>query len=318
YWMAGESNVMGLLSAYGRTERSIEIQELDLTVEQVVELHEFLEWNELPENRFYAYDYYRDNCSTRVRDALDRVMDGRLESWARNRPTSQSYRDHTLQLSSGLFWVSVGMHFGLGPGVDDPLPAWDAMFVPMELRDHIRDFPSEPGSSTSMVRRQWVFSPGSIPEAPTETPRWIGGFLAAGILGALFFAGLGPTAAADRRWVRRGFFGIAIPWLLVVGGIGTLIGLLWAFTDHTDTHGNVNLLYATPLHLALALLWPLADGRDWARRMAVRAGFFVAALSILGLGLELLSIPEQVNAEFIGFLVPANLAMAWAIWKEGS
>ncbi|MFW6199998.1 MAG: DUF4105 domain-containing protein [Gemmatimonadota bacterium] len=338
YWMAGEPNVTGLLSAYARTERSVEIQELRLTVEQVTELHEFLEWNELPENRFYPYDYYRDNCSTRVRDALDRVMEGRLGAWARDRPTNQSYRDHTLQLSSGLFWVSIGMHFGLGPSVDDPLSAWDAMFVPMELRDHIRDFPSEPGSSTSMVRRQWVFSPGSIPEAPRETPGWIGGFLAAGILGALFFAGVGPmigsgpsarprtsdsreaggaapTAASDRPWIRRGFFGVTIPWLLMVGGIGTLIGLLWTLTDHADTHGNVNLLYATPLHLALALLWPLGHGRAWARRTAVRAGVLVAALSLLGVGLEILSIPEQDNAEFIWLLVPANLSMAWALWK---
>ena len=43
-----------------------------------LELQRFLQWNERPENRFYHYDYYRDNCSTRVRDALDRVLGGRI------------------------------------------------------------------------------------------------------------------------------------------------------------------------------------------------------------------------------------------------
>ena len=45
---------------------------------------EFLEWNERPENRFYHYDYYRDNCSTRVRDALDRVLGGRIHAGDRS------------------------------------------------------------------------------------------------------------------------------------------------------------------------------------------------------------------------------------------
>ena len=46
---------------------------------------EFLEWNERPENRFYHYDYYRDNCSTRVRDALDRALGGAIRGRYRQR-----------------------------------------------------------------------------------------------------------------------------------------------------------------------------------------------------------------------------------------
>lgn len=318
YWMAGEPNVSGLLSAYSRTGRRIEIQELDLAPEAVRELHEFLEWNELPENRFYGYDYYRDNCSTRVRDALDRVLDGRLEAWARARITDASYRDQTLRLSDGLFWVSAGMHFGLGPSVDDPLSAWESMFIPMELRDHLRSFPTRPNAGTSIVVRQWVFAPGSLPAAPTETPRWIGGFLVVGLLASLVVAGgaaLASRAREARPWLRRTVFGVAIPWLLVVGGMGTLIALLWAFTDHVGTHGNVNLLYATPFHLALAVLWPLSRRREWARRTALRAAGLIAALAVLGLALEALSLPDQVNGEFLVLLVPSNLALAWAVWK---
>ena len=45
------------------------------------------EWNERPEHRFYHYDYYRDNCSTRVRDALDRVAGRRAARQTDGLPT---------------------------------------------------------------------------------------------------------------------------------------------------------------------------------------------------------------------------------------
>ena len=40
-------------------------------------LLEYLQWNAQDAHKYYRYDYYRDNCSTRVRDALDRVLRGR-------------------------------------------------------------------------------------------------------------------------------------------------------------------------------------------------------------------------------------------------
>ena len=63
---------------YRRANRSVWVQELEMPPARRLELQRFLEWNERPENRFYHYDYYRDNCSTRVRDALDRALGGRI------------------------------------------------------------------------------------------------------------------------------------------------------------------------------------------------------------------------------------------------
>ena len=53
---------------------------------------QFLEWNALPENAEYRYDYFSDNCSTRVRDAIDRVVGGTLRQSAEAVLTSRSYR----------------------------------------------------------------------------------------------------------------------------------------------------------------------------------------------------------------------------------
>jgi hypothetical protein len=79
------------LGAYVAANRSIWIQELNLTPAQSAALRDFLEWNELPENRFYQYDPYRDNCSTRIRDAIDRVLGGRLKELTDNEATGGTY-----------------------------------------------------------------------------------------------------------------------------------------------------------------------------------------------------------------------------------
>lgn len=77
YWTEGfETN--WFVSLYVEDNRSVWAQELNLTPAQRVAMREFVEWNAREENKFYLYDYYRDNCSTRVRDAIDRAPFGEV------------------------------------------------------------------------------------------------------------------------------------------------------------------------------------------------------------------------------------------------
>ena len=63
-----------MVEQYRALGRPITLQRLNLTPAQKRDLRDFLRWNELEENRYYRYDYFLDNCSTRLRDALDRVL----------------------------------------------------------------------------------------------------------------------------------------------------------------------------------------------------------------------------------------------------
>ncbi|NJD20389.1 MAG: DUF4105 domain-containing protein, partial [Gemmatimonadetes bacterium] len=67
-----------MIEAYAGTGREVVAQELALTPSQRAALQAFADWNALPQNRDYRYDYFRDNCSTRVRDALDQALAGAL------------------------------------------------------------------------------------------------------------------------------------------------------------------------------------------------------------------------------------------------
>ena len=91
--------------AWYRSEgRSILEQELNLDASQVLALKAYLETNLLPENRRYPYDYFTSNCSTRIRDALDKVLGGALRKQLTSpsrvpplfvRPSPPSNRPHT-------------------------------------------------------------------------------------------------------------------------------------------------------------------------------------------------------------------------------
>lgn len=316
YWMAGR-DAGSTLRAYARQDRTIWIQELALDTAEVRELHAFLEWNERPENRFYRYQYYRDNCSTRIRDVLDDVLGGALREWARDRPTDLTYRDHTLRVTEGIFWAQIGLHLGMGPPTDRPLTAWEAMFIPMEMRDWIRDFRRDDGAggTAPLVRSERVLHRAARPPAPAETPRWIPGSLVAGLLGGGLLVGLGLWAGRGRTG-RTALAAVGVPWLLLPGIAGLLLTFMWGFTDHVDAHGNANLFHANPLHLLAAVTLGLGlSGTAWARRMTAWIAGAAGAVSLLGFALELVPFPDQVNAEFVALLLPANLALAWVAWR---
>src|SRR3989304_4039010 len=75
YWMEGFAS-LPLIDYYRRNNRAVWEQVLDLDAQEADSLLAFIRWTARPENRFYRYDYYLDNCATRVRDALDTVLRG--------------------------------------------------------------------------------------------------------------------------------------------------------------------------------------------------------------------------------------------------
>ena len=60
-----------LLRYYFRTGREVIEQKLLLSPSEVQYLADFLAENYKPENRTYQYDFFYDNCATRIRDVLE-------------------------------------------------------------------------------------------------------------------------------------------------------------------------------------------------------------------------------------------------------
>jgi hypothetical protein len=307
YWMQG-LDADAMLESYIRDNRSVWIQELDLTPEQRVALRDFLVWNERPENRYYRYDYYRDNCSTRVRDALDRVLGGRLRALTDTVPTGTTYRSHTLRLTASDLPLYTALDLALGQPVDRPITAWEEMFLPLSLREWAGrvTLTDSAGRERPLVRGEQTLFVASVPPPRPTPPAWIPQFLAAGAVGGAVLAGLAVRARRAFRWAG-GFWGLA------VGAAGLVLACLWAFTDHAVAYRNENLLQASLFLLPLGAALPAAGSRTGAARIARTFGTLVAAASVLGVVLQALPGFDQQNGEVLALLVPINVALGWGI-----
>ena len=326
FYSMGDANAVRLLDAYRRAGRDATIQELRLTDGEIREMEAFLEWNLLPENRGYRYDYFRDNCSTRVRDVLDDALGGALSETLRARPTDITFRSEALSLTAEDVLLTAGMDVGLGPLADRDITRWELAFIPMRLRDDLRDVTVErDGVRVPLVSMErGLPARGGGDEAPGIREERIGvrvlWMTLVGLLLAALVAGLGwlasrPAGAGGRKAGRGGLAVAGALWGLVAGVLGLVLLALWLLTDHEFAHRNENLLQANPLALALVALVPLAvTGR--ATRAAVAVAGALLGLSLLGLALHPLPVTPQANLGVIGLALPVHLAVFWALWRQ--
>lgn len=297
------------LSEYRRVGRPVWIQELALTPSQRLELLSQVEENYRPENRDYLYDYYRDNCSTRVRDALDRVLGGRMEALFSVDTTAHSFRWHTRRILRALPEYYLGIQFVLGPRADRPITVWEEMFLPLSLMNRVREIqvPDGDGGLRSLVVEERKVLDPARPDPPGTPPFAFPLFLVVGLLWAwaiLWLSGVG----AGGPWRRLGLALLAGGWGLIAALSGSLLLGSWLFTDHVFWYGNFNLFQANPLFfpIPIAFLAFLFTGvfPKWGRDLA----FLLCMISLAGVVLELLPWLGQSNSEVLGLMVPVNLA----------
>lgn len=306
------------LAAYSWFNRSVTLQRLNLTPAQRHSLREFLEWNWLPQNRDYRYDYFRDNCSTRVRDALDRVLGGVIRDSLEGVPTGTTYGSHSLRLTAGSPATYTGLMLAFGLPTSRPIDAWQETFVPMQLMRHLRriQVTGDDGEIAPLVAEEIrAFESDRSPPADAPPDRfWI--YLTAGVLigGALLLL---ERAARTRRLARAGLALAIFFWGVATGFFGLILAVLWIFTDHAAAYPNMNLFQVNPLALLLAAAAPLAIVGSRVSRVARFAwplALLMAALSVSGVLLETLPALRQMNLPLVGLLLPIHLAVAAALY----
>jgi hypothetical protein len=318
YWLS-VSRMEDTFASYVSDNRTIEAQELDLTAAQKWALWQSLRDNARPENREYLYDYFRDNCSTRVRDAIDRAAGGRVRQ-AGQRPVAMTFRADALRMTADFFPEYLGLDLGLGRPTDAPITLWDEAFLPERMRDLLREvrIPGEFGDKPLVKAERTLFA-ARRPPKPDRPPNWTLFFLAAGLaLGALL-AGLGRLGG--KHPAARVGLGIAGSLLgLVFGVLGLILLSFWLFTDHKAAYANANIFLLAPWSVLLA---GYGVGVALGRPAAIRKAFWlmVAAAGFAAIGVLAKVIPglSQDNLALGAFLLPVWLGLAagfrWAMHR---
>jgi hypothetical protein len=310
YWLS-RSSLADTIEDYVSANRTIVAQELDLSPAQRLALKGFLDENARPQNREYLYDYFWDNCSTRVRDAIDRVVGGRVRA-AGGGPGEQTFRAHALRMTADFVPVYLGLHLGLGSFTDQPIDRFREAFLPERLQGLLRDVrvPADGGGEKPLVKSERVlFEAQRAPVAP-RPPGWTPWFALVGVAAGAALVLLGQ--AAGRRQGARVALGLATSALgLVLGLLGLVLVGLWAFTNHRAAHANENILVCAPFAIALAGFGlGVARGRAASIRRAFLLAATAAGLAALGLVLGALPAFAQDNRAFLALLLPIWAGLA--------
>jgi len=309
YSMGEDSDPDKYIRFYAAEGRKIWAQELELTPEQRRELRDFLEWNIRPENARYAYDYYLDNCSTRIRDALDRVLGGVIRRYG-SQPSGFTWRDETRRLDQHNPFLYTGLMLALGQPVDVEMSRWEQMFLPIRLREHLDsvNIVGPDGAMRPLVKARRVLAEGGRWPVPARPIGWTWKYLGVGILlgGILAWSGAGSVP------LKTVFLALSTLWALLAGIAGLVITWLSFLSSHRAAHQNENLFLFNLLVLGLAVVLPSAVRRGaGSLKRARRLALVVAALAALGLLLKLLPPFDQRNVELIALALPIHTGV-WA------
>ncbi len=287
-------------SQYIDENRSIRAQKLNLSDQQSLLLAEHLMHEIQPENRDYLYDYYTNNCSTRIRDSLDIALGGALIAGYETVQAEQTLRDHTRRLTIDDFWLYLGLEMGLGSKIDRSISQWDEFFIPSELAKAVAEYrmPGEYGDQ-ALVAEDVMLYQSTLESAPLRPARWWPRYLLMSTL-ILFVAWLICV------WVPVvSPLQLARVWLVLAGVVGSALVFFWFFTDHQAARLNLNLLVLNPLWWFL-LAW----------RQNKVAGLVLLFLSLLALVMVMLP-PQQYNLDVLAAFLPLNIVSGLVLLRGG-
>jgi hypothetical protein len=125
------NSMQTILDYYGQVEkRSVQMQNLRLSLDEKNSIYQALETNLLPENREYAYKFFYDNCSTRIRDRIEAVGNNAYAWDSYAFLQEKSYRDWMNQYLTANSWAAIGMNLALGIPANEKASASNACYLP--------------------------------------------------------------------------------------------------------------------------------------------------------------------------------------------
>jgi hypothetical protein len=254
---------------YRRQERAVWQDKINLTSSQKEILYRRLMWNQEPENIVYPYQYFFDNCTTKIRDYLNEAVGGAIaESF--NGTTSSTFRDQIRSHYASVALIDFSLDILMNSNIDRQMTEWENMFLPLNFRERLRQLPSNVAENSEKL--EFLSAAQAVMEFPPPTVQ-TGGYRAASIIlaGPVLFLFLmlkkipmSYFATHSRLSLKVATFNFRLLGLLGLltalfsGVYGLLMLASWFVSDHLDLHHNLNLLVFWPTDLfgiVVALRW---------------------------------------------------------------
>lgn len=284
YYKLGVYSYPDFRDHYISCNRYVHEQVLALDSAKKQRVFDYLETNARPENQTYRYDYFYNNCASKVRDVFVDVFKAEIKFDSSFIKTNYTIRDLTELYLQQQPWGDLGIDVCLGLPMDKKASAYDYMFLP----DYIESSFDRVTLSGLPIVREKISVYESLPE--TIPFHWYHPWIVFGLLFLL------AAIISYRDWQRQKlskWFDVTL--FGAAGIVGLLLFILWVATDHKAAANNFNLAWAFPFHLVGAIGLLKRTSQKWI------SGYFTfaAIISALLLGFWTL-LPQALNP----FLLP--------------
>lgn len=321
---------------YREEERSVWEDRIHFNNAEKARLYQRLMWNLEPENLVYEYDYFDDNCTTRLRGYLDEALDGRL-SGQYSGMTEVTYREVVQAHYASLSAVAMLLDLAMNSNIDRAMSEWESMFLPLNLRRRLLLMDSDvalDGEQLPLLAESRL-----VEEFPPPSRQWNAYMIFVVILASLVLWLLSTTrrprysrfmdsSQGHRRRLSPAGYQVLGAATLIGSIFSGLLGCLmlgnWFWSGHEDLHHNLNLLLYWPTDLfgvAVALRWLFLKS-PWPldQYSAPYTNYYILAHMIgIGVyaGIHFGGLAEQDLSNVTTWLLAPMAVVILLIWQRG-
>lgn len=236
----GAANYKPFISHFKSKKREVKSQTLNLSLNEKQALFQKLQQNILPQNKSYLYDFFYNNCATKIKDNIVSVSEKPIEFEQPKDFEQHTFRALIRSQVEQNSWGGFGIDLALGSIIDQVAPVDDHMFLPRYIH-HFFEVAKFKNTNEPLIKKQEILSGQqlNVTHSFWSSPLFIFSILSFLILLVTYKNYKSNTRA---KWLDISIFS-------VTGLIGVLLLLLWFATDHTATAYNYNLLWAFAFNL---------------------------------------------------------------------
>lgn len=233
------------IERYNYYHCGIREQLLNLSNKEKNQIIQAIFTNYLPENRYYRYNFFYDNCTTRARDIIVDNIDGKI-NYNSNPAVKTSYREEIHQWNENHRWARWGNDFLLGIGSDRETTRAQQQFLPDTLRtDFNNAVVVENGKQRQLVSQERWVTPSQYDYKGKEG---FSSFFEPKILPHIIFLLLIIVILLEKKVLHRRLWQFDAL-LLLLSGIPSIVLLMMLFSQHPTVRLNFQILIFNPLAL---------------------------------------------------------------------
>ena len=239
YFM-GLQSMTNFIYEYARSNRGVREQVLNLDEQEKLNLLSIISENYKPENRNYRYEFFYDNCSSRIRDLLVEVFKKKINFHKSTLADKNTFREIIHQYLKYNPWLELGIDLVLGKKIDVLVSNNNLMFLPEKVESILdkSQVENESEKKNIILTKSTIVNSNKQERTSENIVKYSWG---------IFFITLILLYLKQSHLIRVW----SIMNLSVLGILGILLIFMWWGTDHQATKMNFNLLWASPLHFIL-------------------------------------------------------------------